>query len=354
MAYQPVTDFLALLRQTATGVRSERMPGLDFVILAMFRMGFMQLWVSPTAPTVNLTTTVWLKPASPSYVAEGQVYIYNTLTAVYEAATPALWSTFIASPFIGLIPAPATATPLMDGAAAIGVSVKYAREDHVHPTDASLAPLNSPVLIGNPTAPTQSIGDSSTKLATTAFVIANGGLPPPIGSVIAYAGTSAPSANWAICNGQAISRTTFAVLFALLGITFGSGDGTTTFNIPDLRGRVVAGVDGGANRLTTATMTSQALAGTGGTELRTLVTGNLPPYTPTGTNAPNAGGVNPLAVAAGSSGTQFTGNPGTNTYTVVNFNTLTVPFTGGAQGGSSTAFGIVQPTMELNQLMRVS
>lgn len=68
---------------------------------------------------------------------------------------------------------PATATPLMDGTAAVGTSTKYAREDHRHPTDTTRAPLASPAFTGNPTAPTQSTSDNSTKVATTAFVKAN-------------------------------------------------------------------------------------------------------------------------------------------------------------------------------------
>jgi len=63
-----------------------------------------------------------------------------------------------------------------------------------------------------------------------------------------YAGSSAPS-GWLLCYGQAISRTTYATLFAVIGTTYGSGDGSTTFNVPDLRGRTVAGLDnmGGSN-----------------------------------------------------------------------------------------------------------
>ena len=65
---------------------------------------------------------------------------------------------------------PATADPAMDGTAAVGSSVKYAREDHVHPTDTSRAPLLSPEFSGAPTAPTAAAGTNTTQLATTAFV----------------------------------------------------------------------------------------------------------------------------------------------------------------------------------------
>ena len=64
----------------------------------------------------------------------------------------------------------------------------------------------------------------------------------PTGSVIAFAGSSAPT-DWLLCFGQAVSRTTYASLFAIVSTTYGAGDGTTTFNLPDLRGRTVAGID---------------------------------------------------------------------------------------------------------------
>lgn len=65
----------------------------------------------------------------------------------------------------------ATTTPNADGTAAVGTSTRFARADHVHPTDTSRAPLNSPGLTGSPTAPTPANGNSSTAIATTAFVL---------------------------------------------------------------------------------------------------------------------------------------------------------------------------------------
>ena len=63
----------------------------------------------------------------------------------------------------------------------------------------------------------------------------------PIGSILPYGGASAPS-GWFICNGSAISRTTYSELFAVIGTSFGSGDGSTTFNLPDLREATTKGV----------------------------------------------------------------------------------------------------------------
>lgn len=68
------------------------------------------------------------------------------------------------------VPVATTTTPKMDGTAAVGSETKWAKGDHVHPTDTSRAPLASPALTGTPTAPTATAGTSSTQIATTAFV----------------------------------------------------------------------------------------------------------------------------------------------------------------------------------------
>jgi microcystin-dependent protein len=102
----------------------------------------------------------------------------------------------------------------------------------------------------------------------------------PVGMVQDYAGLTEPS-RWVFCYGQAISRTTYAALFAVLSTTYGVGDGSTTFNVPDCRGRVVAGQDdmGGssANRLTSPASTvggidGDVLGGTGGAETHVITT----------------------------------------------------------------------------------
>jgi microcystin-dependent protein len=76
----------------------------------------------------------------------------------------------------------------------------------------------------------------------------------PIGARIGYTGTTAPNSRWLLAYGQAISRTTYSAFFALVSTAYGSGDGSTTFNMPDYRGRNPVGLDnlGGssANRIT--------------------------------------------------------------------------------------------------------
>ena len=64
----------------------------------------------------------------------------------------------------------ASATPLVDGTAAVGTSTRFARADHVHPTDTTRAPLVSPTFTGTPSAPTAAVGTNTTQVATTAFV----------------------------------------------------------------------------------------------------------------------------------------------------------------------------------------
>ncbi|HEV2364031.1 MAG TPA: tail fiber protein [Caulobacteraceae bacterium] len=66
----------------------------------------------------------------------------------------------------------------------------------------------------------------------------------PSGSITPFAGTIAP-AGWLFCNGSAVSRTTYAALFGVCSTTYGAGDGSTTFNVPDLRGVFVRGLDSG-------------------------------------------------------------------------------------------------------------
>lgn len=92
----------------------------------------------------------------------------------------------------------------------------------------------------------------------------------PIGSITAFAGSAIP-ANWLLCNGEAVSRTTYADLFTVIGTTYGAGDGSTTFNLPDLRGRVAVGVDSTDTNL-------DALGKTYGEKEVTLTVGQLPKH----------------------------------------------------------------------------
>ncbi len=96
----------------------------------------------------------------------------------------------------------------------------------------------------------------------------------PTGLVSPFAGASAP-AGWLACDGSAVSRSTYAALFTVLGTIYGAGNGTTTFNLPDLRGRTVIGVGQGSS------LANRMLGGTVGEETHTLTTAEIPSHTHT-------------------------------------------------------------------------
>lgn len=92
-----------------------------------------------------------------------------------------------------------------------------------------------------------------------------GGEAHPIGALLAYAGSTAPL-GWLMCDGAAVSRTTYAALFAVIGTTYGAGNGSTTFNVPDLRNRVPVGsgstyTRGQTGGAATVTLTSSQMPG---------------------------------------------------------------------------------------------
>jgi microcystin-dependent protein len=129
----------------------------------------------------------------------------------------------------------------------------------------------------------------------------------PSGSMIQYAGAAAPT-GWLICDGSAINRTTFAALFSAIGTTYGVGNGTTTFNLPDLRGRSVVGVGTGSG------LTARTLAATGGAETHVLSTGEMPAHG----HRVNISGIAGSAtthlsvLSAGGATSYFTSNGGAN------------------------------------------
>ena len=96
------------------------------------------------------------------------------------------------------------------------------------------AALASPTFTGTPILPT------TTQIGTGTPTTTLGSLSTPAGAVMTFAMNSAPS-GWLAADGSAVSRTTYATLFAAIGTVYGSGDTTTTFNLPDLRGYFVRG-----------------------------------------------------------------------------------------------------------------
>lgn len=108
----------------------------------------------------------------------------------------------------------------------------------------SKAPLLSPAFTGTPTAPTATTGNNSTQIATTEFVAGAVISAVPVSTIIALADDVVPT-GFLECNGATISRSTYSALFSKIGTTYGAGDGSTTFKIPDLRGEFIRGWDHG-------------------------------------------------------------------------------------------------------------
>lgn len=181
----------------------------------------------------------------------------------------------------------------------------------------------------------------------------------PLGGMIDFIGSTAPNSNFVFPQGQAISRTTYATLFALVGTTYGVGDGSTTFNVPDLTGRVSAMKEASATRLTSSWFggNSTVLGATGFTEKNALsATNQLPQFTPSGSVALNCGGPGATAVEAGQSPTTESNGGGTgfNVYLAAVYASLTAAFTGTPVGSTTPAsFATGQPTLIVNKLLRV-
>lgn len=191
----------------------------------------------------------------------------------------------------------------------------------------------------------------------------------PVGMVVDYAGLTAPT-SWLFCFGQAVSRATYADLFTALGTTYGVGDGSTTFNLPDARGRVTAGQDdmGGtsANRLTglSGGVDGDVLGAAGGAESHTLTTAQLAAHTHTGTTNSDGAHTHTLNYngAHGSNSTNRANDPrwswGDTDHTNTANNAVTQ--SSGAHthafttdsSGSGSAHNNVQPTLILNKIIK--
>jgi microcystin-dependent protein len=187
----------------------------------------------------------------------------------------------------------------------------------------------------------------------------------PLAGGMDYWGTTVPNSSFAFPAGQAISRTTYASLFSIMSTTYGTGDGSTTFNIPDLRGRIAAHLDnmGGtaANRITSAGsgITGTSMGATGGAQTETLVTANLPPYTPAGSVSVTSTPTNVIQSQVGQVGVQgganqiyYIGQPPSPSPTSSSI-TSTGTLTGTAQGGTSQPVVTMPPTIICNYILRI-
>ncbi|MED5549874.1 MAG: phage tail protein [Pseudomonadota bacterium] len=155
----------------------------------------------------------------------------------------------------------------------------------------------------------------------------------PAGAVMPYAGSVAP-AGWLLCYGQAISRTDYAALFSSIGTTYGVGDGSTTFNLPDMRGRAVFGKDdmGGA---AAGRLNNTSISGTA--------------QNPDGTTLGATGGSDRRAIARNAAVTPV--GTGSAVADTIAFDGITVAENGGYAGGTVNS-AATPPAIVLNYIIK--
>ena len=302
---------------------------------------------NPTAPLPSannnsnqIATTAWVNNYTVTYVTSYMNdYVSGQLAAILGTAMP---------------------KPI--GTAAVGVATKYSREDHVHPSDPTRAPLDSPTFIGNPKAPTPLPTDNDTSIATTAFVqTAVGNLPAPafgtgdvkltlktaadVGWVMMNDGTMGDASSGGTTRANADTQALFTLLWTVIPnvycpVSGGRGaDAATDFaahktiKLPASVGRALAISGVGAG------LTARALGQVLGEENHTLAVAEIPTGLGTFlTPATDLGGsqvYNGLASADGN-GATFTLNKVT-----------------GNAGGSGSPHNIMQPTSFLNAMVKL-
>lgn len=147
---------------------------------------------------------------------------------------------------------------------------------------------------------------------------------PPCGSILPYAGSSAPT-GWLICDGSAISRTTYSDLFTVCSTTYGVGDGSSTFNIPNLKGKIPVGLNSSETEF-------DVLGETGGEKTHQLTIAEMPAHTHPGTyRGTGSGGAEEM--------------PGCGSYSDVTSHVV-------SQGGDG-AHNNLQPYITLNYIIKI-
>lgn len=169
----------------------------------------------------------------------------------------------------------------------------------------------------------------------------------PVGAVLPYAGATAPS-GYLLCDGQAVSRVTYAALFALISTTYGLGDGSLTFNVPDLRGRFPLGKDdmGGSSAGRVTATEADNLGQGSGAESHVLTESEMPAHQHNERYSNTLGGNINLVLGTGSGGA----NNFLDATNLTGTNGVTAQQTGATGGGG--AHNNMPPYATLNYIIK--
>ena len=161
--------------------------------------------------------------------------------------------------------------------------------------------------------------------------------PIPVGTIIPYTSMTIPT-GWLTCDGRALSRAEYFELFEIIGITYGSGNGVSTFNLPDLRGRDIIGVGQGSG------LTNRTLGDTSGSETKILTINQMPSHT------------HNIYISSSTAGLEFADNGkedvivGDHGGSYVTNTTSGTPFISNA--GSGDPLNIMQPFLTCNYIIK--
>ena len=181
------------------------------------------------------------------------------------------------------------------------------------------------------------------------------GFVAPVGSLIMFISTTAPQ-GWLTCDGSAVSRTTYAELYALIGDSYGNGDGSTTFNLPDMRGKGAIGYKSDNTKF-------DAMGKTGGEEIHTLTKAEMPSHNHTGNT--NYAGSHKHESAAGleSKAAAFGNSSSSNSYRIdLKSDSKTRPYTSSVGNhthslsinntGGNEAHNVLDPYLVMNFIIK--
>jgi len=235
-----------LLEQAITGVQAITMSNADYTLS---NYNGTSDEARNAVLVVSGTNSAICKIVAPQ--SQNKLYtIFNNTTGGYAITIGAPTGTAVT------IPSGVTATVFTDGANFYSAQTGSAGNFTVNGTltatgltdtgnmsiGGTLSVTGATTFTGIPSGPTAATGTNTTQLATTAFVQSNGS---PTGVINMWGTASAPT-GWLLCDGSAVSRSTYSALFAIISTTFGTGDGTTTFNLPNYTNRMPYGTTIGA------------------------------------------------------------------------------------------------------------